>query len=84
MQAVNVAYGVSEEGMPQESHNDSEVIIPETSIPISPEQREQLIAVINPMDPSTNYGIEIYERALTLYCLSLLYIVTIPLTILSL
>ena len=65
MQTVNDTYGVSEEGMPQESHNDSEVVIPETSFPISPEQGEQLIAAINPMDPNTNYGIEIYERAVT-------------------
>ena len=51
------AYGVSEDGMPQESHDDLEVVVPETSFPISPEQREQLIAAINPMDRSTNYDI---------------------------
>ena len=66
VQAMNDAYGVSEEVMPQESHDDLEVVVPETSFPISPEQREQLIAAINPMDRSTNYDIWIYERAITL------------------
>ena len=64
MQAVDATHGVSEEGMPQESHDDSEVIVPETSFPINPEQREQLIAAINPMDPSTNYKKDIYERTI--------------------
>ena len=64
MQAVVATYGVSEEGMPQGSHDDSEVIVPGNSFPIDPEQREQLIAAINPMDPSTNYKKDIYERTI--------------------
>ena len=67
MQAMAAAYGVSEKGMLQKSHDDSEVImiVLDTSFPIDPEQREQLITAINPMDPSTNCGIDIYERTIT-------------------
>ena len=57
MQAVNDACGVYEEGMPQECHNGSEVIVPETSFPMSPKQSELLITAANPMDASTNCGI---------------------------
>jgi len=66
LQDVSDGYGVSEEGMPQGNHDDSEVVVPETSFILSQQQKEQLIATINPMDSSTNYGIELYERTLTL------------------
>ena len=62
---VNDEYGVSEEGMSQGNHDDSEVV-PETSFMLNQQQKEQLVATTNPMDSSTNYRIELYERTLTL------------------
>ena len=59
---VNDEYSVSEEGMAQGNHDDSEVVVPETSFMLN----QQLVATTNPMDSSTYYGIELYERTLAL------------------
>jgi hypothetical protein len=60
-EVVDVHYGISEEGM-SHGENDAGVVIPESTFSMSAALQELLITSINPMEHSTDYGIDIYER----------------------
>lgn len=63
---VDEGYGISEEGMPSDIHDDAEIAIPESRFSVSAELQELLVTTIDPMEDSTDYGIGLYERVITL------------------
>ena len=63
---VDEDYGASEEGLPSAGLDDGHVgvVVPETNFVITQEDQERLVNTINPLEASTNYGIDIYERTI--------------------
>ena len=58
---INDGYGREEEGL---VHDVSQVNIPESHLEISHRQYEVLCQQLDPLSPSDNYGIEIYQGTL--------------------
>ncbi len=62
-QDVEDLYGIDYEEIPISSDNDRSVIVPQPNIAMSDLVIQQLRERVNPMDTSSNYGIELYETA---------------------
>ena len=57
-------YGVDTDGTHLETDDQNEVVVPENTIKFSDEDVRALKAAVNPLGPSDNYGIDIYEQTL--------------------
>ena len=58
-------FGVDWEGpVPNESNDIYIVNVPDTPLPLNSGTLEELNSVISPLDPSSCYGIDLYERVL--------------------
>ena len=68
---IDDGYGREEEGL---VHDVSQVNIPESHLEISHRQYELLCQQLDPLSPSDNYGIEIYQGTLQLILLVMLYV----------
>ena len=66
--SVPDAYGVAEEGMSSEADNeDSEgVVVPQSSLVVSPEQMSRIQEDVNPFSDDNYYGISLYRRVVEL------------------
>ncbi len=62
-QDVEDLYGIDYEEIPVSGDNDRSVVVPQTNIAMSDLVVHQLRERVNPMDRSSNYGIELYETA---------------------
>ena len=60
-ESINENYGVDEAGL---NGSDEEIVFPESRVALTAQEEERLLASINPLADSDNYGIEIYEQTL--------------------
>ena len=66
MNGVDSSYGVDNEG-PTPSEEDPEgVMVPENTLNLTEETLSRLKAQVNPLAPSDNHGIELYEQSLSI------------------
>lgn len=61
-QDVDTSYGVDEEG--PESLDEGTVTIPEVNIHLSSADYQQLCRSVDPLSPSENYGMDLYEQSI--------------------
>lgn len=57
-------FGVDWEGLLSAEHNDDTVEVPETTCPLTSADMVQLQADISPLSESSQYGMDLYEKAL--------------------
>ena len=58
---VDHYYGIDEEG-PEASDEEGTVVVPELNIQLSPTDYQRLRDHVDPLSPSENYGIDLYEQ----------------------
>ena len=65
MDPVDALYGVDNSIVPTDTEDDIEgVTVPDIDIAVSPDTITQLTQQLDPLSPSRNHGIELYEQAL--------------------
>ena len=57
-------YGIDEDGLPTTTDENSGVEVPEGNLSLDSEQLTNLQRVVDPLQESNNYGIDVYEEAL--------------------
>lgn len=65
LQDVDLSYGIDSQS-PTPLEEDPGVVIPENRLSLPPETLSQLQATVDPLAPSDNHGIELYEQALSI------------------
>ena len=58
---VDDSYGISEEG-PETSDGEETVFVPELNFQLSTTDYQRLCDSVDPLSPSHNYGIDLYEQ----------------------
>ena len=58
---VDHSYGIDEEG-PEASDEEGMVVVPELNFQLSPTDYQRLRDHVDPLSPSENYGIDLYEQ----------------------
>ena len=58
---VDHSYGIDEEG-PEASDEEGTVVVPELNFQLSPTDYQRLRDHVDPLSPSENYGIDLYEQ----------------------
>ena len=58
---VTDLYGIDPDG-PEPIDNDGTVVVPSLNYQLEPEDYQQLTVTINPLSPSSNFGIDLYEE----------------------